>query len=267
LVNGEIGAHVPVQDRGLAYGDGVFETIAMNGTVPRFWQGHMDRLARGCKRLGLRLPPQEVLLREVQTVAAGQSACVVKIILTRGSGGRGYQPMQGTPPLRVVTLHHYPDGIHEAMRQGVNARFCDLRLALQPALGGIKHLSRLEQVLAAQEMLDYPDMAGILLNTEGFVISGISANLMLVFGNQLMTPRMDRCGVHGVLRGRILRDHKPPCELRRVSQAMLLEADEVFFCSAIRGIVPVLSLGDSHWHPGPVTRQLQEWFLGLPNVS
>ena len=92
LVNGEIAEHVPADDRGLAYGDGVFETIAVLGGRPRLWQGHMDRLARGCERLSLPQPPQELLLREARTVAAGQKRCVVKIILTRGSAGRGYTP-------------------------------------------------------------------------------------------------------------------------------------------------------------------------------
>ena len=92
LVDGEISDHVSAADRCLQYGDGLFETMAVFSGQPRFWQGHMDRLGEGCERLGLVVPPQALLLREVQTVSAGRQSCVVKIIVTRGTAGRGYAP-------------------------------------------------------------------------------------------------------------------------------------------------------------------------------
>ncbi len=259
LVDGEIATHIPVTDRGLAYGDGVFETVGVEGGTPRLWQLHMDRLARGCERLHIPVPAQEVLLREVKTVAVGQPRCVAKIIVTRGSAGRGYAPPEQPEPLRIVMAHPWPEGLERDRRSGVEAFVCETRLALQPMLRGIKHLNRLEQVLAAAEVAAHPGKHGILLNTEGYVITGVSANLFAVVGGQLLTPRMDRCGVHGVLRDLLLREHTARCERRRVTLDLLSEADELFFCSALRGIVPIRAIDDMRWDPGPVTREMQEW--------
>ncbi|MEE4173986.1 MAG: aminodeoxychorismate lyase [Xanthomonadales bacterium] len=268
LVDGALATHVPADDRGLAYGDGMFETLAVVGGKPRLWQGHVDRLRRGGERLGIPVPPQEVLLREVQTVAAGQPQCIVKIVLTRGSGGRGYAPPESPEPRRIVSAHGWPDGLEADRRDGVHAALCETRLAIQPLLRGIKHLNRLEQVLAAAESPVQGGRHGIVRNTEGFVICGVSANLFLVSEGQLLTPRMDRSGVHGVLRGLLLREHAARTERRRVSLDLLAEADELFFCSAIRGIVPIVSLagaaGEVRDYPiGPVTLEMQAWCDGV----
>jgi 4-amino-4-deoxychorismate lyase len=267
LVNGEISTFIPANDRGLAYGDGVFETIAVCQGVPRWWQDHVDRLAAGCERLGLDMPPQEVLLREVQTAGAGQQRCLAKIILTRGSGGRGYAPGNAGQPLRIVSAHPWPEGIGQAAARGLAVGVCKLRLAIQPALGGIKHLNRLEQVLAAAELERSGLAEGLLLDSNEDVISGVHSNLFLVSGRNLLTPRMDRCGVRGVLRARILKAFKSRCELRRISLAMLEEADEVFLCSAVRGIVPVTAIDDRSYPIGPVTRELQGWLADILNGS
>ena len=259
LVDGEIATHVPADDRGLAYGDGLFETLAVEHGHPRLWQLHMDRLARGCERLNIPQPAQELLLREVRTVAAGPVRSLVKIQLTRGSGGRGYTPPADVVPRRIVSAHDWPDGTESDQQNGVEAALCETRLALQPLLRGIKHLNRLEQVLAAAELAAQPGKHGILRNTEGFVIAGVSANLFAVVGGQILTPRMDRSGVHGVLRGLLLREFASRAERRRISTEFLFEAEEVFFCSAIRGIVPIRAIDDRRWDIGPVTRELQVW--------
>jgi len=263
LVDGAISNHIPADDRGLAYGDGVFETIAMRGGRMALWDGHRDRLQLGCERLGIPAPDPDLLLQELKTVAAGQPNCVVKIIVTRGSGGRGYAPPVPANPRRIVSAHPLPEGMEEDARLGVHAVTCLVRLALQPQLRGIKHLSRLEQVMAAAELAAHPGKQGVLLNTEGYVITGVQANLFAVSGSHLITPRMDRCGVHGVLRNVLLNAHGGRCERRRVTLDLLQEADEVFLCSAVRGIVPVLSLDQLNWPAGPVTREMQGWYRGL----
>ncbi|MEM1410851.1 MAG: aminodeoxychorismate lyase [Pseudomonadota bacterium] len=263
LIDGEIANHVPADDRGIAYGDGVFETLPVIGGVPVLWQAHMDRLALGGQRLGLATPPQEVLLRELKTVAAGMPRCVVKVIVSRGSGGRGYAPPADAEPRRIVSAHDWPEELERDRQEGVEAMMCETRLALQPRLRGIKHLNRLEQVLGAAELATVPGVQGIQCNTEGFVISGVHANLFIVVGGQCLTPRMDRSGVHGVLRGLLLREHGARAERRRITQEFLLEADEVFFCSTLRGIVPLRRLGERHWDIGPVTREMQAWHASV----
>ena len=261
LVNGEISTFIATTNRGLNYADGLFETLVVHNTRPRSWQAHMDRLNAGCERLGMEMPPQAVLLREVQTVSAGLTHAVVKIVLTRDGRGRGYTPPRNRPSNRIVSAHDYPNGVVELAREGVKAQICELRLALQPALGGIKHLNRLEQVLASAEIRDSSAVEGVLLDWEDHVISAISANIFLVIEDRLLTPRLDRCGVRGIVRGQILASFGHRCEQRRIHVDMLWEADEVFICNTVRGIVPLTAINDQEYKVGPVTRELQTWFL------
>ncbi|MGH8033932.1 MAG: aminodeoxychorismate lyase [Lysobacterales bacterium] len=259
LVNGEISTHIPVTDRGLQYGDGVFETIAVLRGVPRFWQLHMDRLAIACETLCMESIPQSLLLREVQTVSAGRPECVVKIILTRGDSSRGYAPNANAHPRRMISAYAMPGNLEHDAMHGVQARICTLRLAIQPALGGVKHLNRLEQVLARAEWNDPLVQEGILLDPEDHVISAIAGNIFLLSGERMLTPRLDRCGVRGVMRAAILKAFKPRCEQRRISLDMLPEADEVFICNTVRGIVPVSRIGHWEYGIGARARALQDW--------
>jgi 4-amino-4-deoxychorismate lyase len=261
LVNGEISVFVDTTNRGLNYGDGIFETLVVHSGRPRRWQAHMDRLGDGCERLGLVMPPQAILLREVQTVSAGLSNAVVKIVLTREAGQRGYMPAENAACTRIVSAHAFPEGTSAMARKGIKTRICELRLAIQPALGGIKHLNRLEQVLASAELRETGLAEGILLDQEDHVISAIAANIFLVMDDRLLTPRLDRCGVRGVLRSQILLGFGARCEQRRILVDMLQEADEVFICNTVRGIVPVTAIDSHSYEIGPVTRELQSWLL------
>jgi 4-amino-4-deoxychorismate lyase len=259
LVDGEIADRVSVMDRGLLYGDGLFETMAVVQGTPRFWQGHVDRLNAGCERLGLPQTPQEVLLREVQTVSAGQRRCVVKIIITRGASGRGYAPEPDARGNRIVCSWPWPLDPGDLVTTGIRARICALRLGVQPELAGIKHLNRLEQVMARSEWSDPSIHEGILLDRDDNVVSAISSNLFLVLGGRLLTPRLDRCGVRGVMRSAILAAFRERCEQRRIMLDMLPEADEVFVCNAVRGIFPVTRIDHWEYGIGAVTREVQQW--------
>lgn len=258
LLDGEISTLVKASNRGLNYGDGLFETLLVNNNRPRHWQAHMDRLGAGCERLGLSMPPQSILLREVQTVSAGMSMVVVKIILTRNGEARGYQP-QDHKTTRIVSAHPYPQDVEGTVLKGVDARVCNLRLAIQPALGGIKHLNRLEQVLASAELSQSGITEGILLDREDHVICAISANIFLVKENRLLTPRLDRCGVRGVIRSQILSAFSHRCEQRRILLDQFLEADEVFVCNSVKGVIPVTAIDEQRFEIGPVTREVQTW--------
>jgi 4-amino-4-deoxychorismate lyase len=259
LVDGEISERVSALDRGLHYGDGLFETMAVFQGMPRFWQGHVDRLAAGCQQLGLPLAPQAVLLREVQTVSAGQRRCVVKIIVTRGTSGRGYAAETPARSNRVVCSWPWPQDPGDLVETGIRMRICALRLGIQPALAGLKHLNRLEQVMARAEWHDRSIHEGLLLDAEDYVVSAISSNLFLVSGGRLLTPRLDRCGVRGVMRKAILNAFRERCEQRRITLDMLPEADEVFVCNAVRGIFPVTRIDHWEYGIGPVTREVQQW--------
>lgn len=259
LVDGEISDRISASDRGFQYGDGLFETIAVIGGQPRFWQGHMDRLAAGCERLGLVVPHQAVLLRDLHTVAAGLPQCVVKIIVTRDGAGRSYSASGLADTHRVVGAYAWPDTPEELKTTGIHTRICDLRLGMQPAFAGIKHLNRLEQVMARAEWDDPMIQEGILLDREDFVISGVASNIFLVFGDRILTPRLDRCGVRGILRAAILGAFRERCEQRRVMLDMLPEADEIFLSNTVRGIFPVRRIDHWEYTIGSVSREVQEW--------
>jgi 4-amino-4-deoxychorismate lyase len=259
LVDGEISDRISAADRGLQYGDGLFETIAVVGGQPRFWQGHMDRLSAGCEQLGLPVTPQSVLLRELKTVSAGQSKCVVKIIMTRGVSGRGYASRNPAETKRIVSSHTWPQVEGDPATLGIRARMCTLRLGIQPALGGLKHLNRLEQVMAHREWNDPSIHEGIMLDCEDHVICGISSNIFLVCSGRFLTPRLDRCGVRGVMRGAILSAFRERCEQRRLMLDMLPDADEVFVCNTVRGVWPVTRIDHWEYDIGPVTREVQSW--------
>ena len=259
LVNGELGEQVSAADRGLHYGDGVFETIAVIEGQPRFWQGHMDRLAAGCERLGLPVTPQAMLLREVQTVSAGSTNCMVKILLTRGASNIGFKPIAVSEPSRVVCSFPWPQVEGNPAILGVDARICDLRLGIQPELAGINHLNRLEQVRARAEWDDSRIHEGILMDREDHVVSAIRSNIFLVLGGRILTPRLDRCGIRGVMRAAILAAFRERCEQRRIGIDMLPEADEVFICNALHGVYPLKRIDHWEYEVGNVTREVQEW--------
>jgi 4-amino-4-deoxychorismate lyase len=261
LVNGEISQLVSANNRGLQYGDGVFETIAMFNGTPRFWQLHMDRLTIACEQLNIPLVPQQLLIREAQTVSAGHSMCVVKILLTRSGSGRGYAPGKPAPPVRVVSAHEFPEDTQSQALLGIATRICKLRLAVQPSLAGIKHLNRLEQVMARAELAESGADEGILLDPDDHVVSATSANIFLVLNGRLLTPRMDRCGVRGVMRAAILQAFRPLCEQRRIQIDMLPDAQEVFVCNAVRGVIPVTRIDHWEYEIGSRTREVQDWLM------
>lgn len=241
---------IAATDRGVAYGDGVFETMrAHRGTLP-WWDAHWSRLERGASRLHLTLPDQAQVRHEAEALLAGEDA-VLKLIVTRGSGGRGYAPEADAVPSWIVSRHPVPS---PSPAEGIVLRWCDTRLAIQPLLAGIKHCNRLEQVLARAEWNDaavagVDAFEGLMRSTEGDVVCATAANLFVHRGDRWFTPRLDRCGVAGLCRDWVL--GKTGAEEVRLDVTDVETADAVFLCNAVRGILPVAKLGSLTWHPHP----------------
>lgn len=258
-VNGAPGEHLSVRDRGLAYGDGLFETIAVRGGRIPLLARHMARLADGCRRLFIPLDPVQ-MESELQAFAGQLGEGVAKLIVTRGEGQRGYAPPQPCQPLRILQAAPLPQYPTVHAEQGVSLFPCVTRLAEQPALAGLKHLNRLEQVLARAEWQDAECAEGLMRDSSGRVIEGVYSNLFLVVAGGLVTADLSRCGVAGVMRAEILQQAQLlglPVELRDISLDELLNADEVFLCNSLYGIWPVRALRERHWPVGPLTRKLQ----------
>jgi len=261
LVNGAAIDHVSALDRGLAYGDGLFESIRLIGVMAPLWSRHMQRLGEGCRRLRMPAPDAGQLWREVLQASHEMPQSVVRITLTRGFGERGYAPPAVVQPTRVVAAFAPPPTRGDA-HEGVRMRVCNLRLAEQPLLAGIKHLNRLEQVLARAEWDDPAIGEGVLCDSQGRVISATMANLFAVVDGQLLTPALDRCGVAGVARAEVL-SACPQALVCDLSLDALLGATEVFLSSSVRGILPVQSLAERIYEPGAMSRQLHQHWRNL----
>ena len=257
LVDGVAQTQVRADDRGLLYGDGLFEAVLfLRGRAP-LWPRHMTRLLEGCARLGLSMPDANVLAHEASMVCAGMDRAVVRMTITRGSGPRGYARPASAGLLRIVAANPAPEIPPDWYDRGVRVRCCDLRLSAQPRLAGIKHLNRLENVLARVEWSDASIAEGILRDADGCVISATAANVFVVLGGRLVTPKLDRCGVAGVARAQVLA-WCDAIDVRDLEMDELMRADEIFLTNAVRGIVPVKALDDRRWPAGPVTRELQQ---------
>ncbi len=207
-VDGVEGRTIPISDRGLLYGDGVFETMTCRDGVPRFFDLHWRRLSLGCERLGFAAPDRGRVLAELRHAAVMQQAApaVLKLIVTRGSAtGRGYAPPTEAQPRRIIERFEWQVDSHAAAA-GVLVQFANQALADSPRLAGLKHLNRLEQVLARAELRGSPAREALMRGGDGRIVCGTASNLFLVRAGVLLTPRVDRCGVAGVMRAVVLRE-------------------------------------------------------------
>ncbi|QJT27684.1 aminodeoxychorismate lyase [Aeromonas media] len=261
LINGILTEAVSARDRGLAYGDGHFTTMLVKQGQVIWWPAHLARLQHACARLGFAELPWDSLAAEVAQVAAGQTQAVAKIVLTRGSGGRGYDGAGCNTPTRIVSLAPYPAHYLDWQQNGIAALVCQQQLGDAPMLAGLKTLGRLEQVLLKSELAARGGVEGIVLNSRGFLVEGVSANLFWRRGKTVFTPDLTRAGIDGIMRKRVMMMLKQMgIELRVVEAPLesLWQAEEVWLTNTLMGIVPVTSIGDVHY-PSPVLiRRLQE---------
>jgi 4-amino-4-deoxychorismate lyase len=243
---------LPGDARGFAYGDGLFETMRVHRGLVPWWPMHMARLLHGASRLALALPDPAHLEREARALFDDEADGVLKLVVSRGGGGRGYAPPPGAAPLWRLSRHALPA---PARTGGLVVRWCAIRLALQPALAGLKHCNRLEQVLARAEWTDPGIDEGLMLDAQGHIACATGANVFVLHGERWSTPRVDRCGVAGTCRAWLL-DQAGAIESDLVPDA-LQTADAVLLCNAVRGILPVARLEARTWAPHPAVAELR----------
>ena len=241
---------VSIANRGLNYGDGVFETMRVHlGALP-FWPQHLARLREGAGRLGITMPDVDFIEACIADMVSAVDAGVLKLLLTRGEGGRGYAPPSDAVPTWTLSLLPLP-----RVQAALRVHPCDTRLAIQPALAGIKHCNRLEQVLGRAEAARAGCDEGLMRDMAGNPICATSANLLVLRDARWRTPPVETCGVAGVLRGWLL--SQGLVEVAAVTPDDLADADAVALCNAVRGILPVRALGAREWSPHPATDELQ----------
>jgi len=265
LVNGKPGNTISIRDRGLLYGDGVFRTLRVTQGKVLHWPLHYLKLQHDCTALGICCPDEALLCAEQDRLLAQHPDGVLKLIITRGEGARGYAPSTDAVPTRIWDFSPLPVYPPEWTTQGIKVHICNLRLSVQSRLACIKHLNRLENVLAAAELSDaqsHDNMLaeGLLLDADGHLIEGIRSNLFLVSQGQLATPDLSRCGVEGIQRGRVMAwalQHGVTLQVRDIGLEEALHADELFIVNSVIGLWPIRELEQRHWSHFPVATQIR----------
>jgi 4-amino-4-deoxychorismate lyase len=265
LINGEMHQHISPLDRGFSYGDGVFRTMRVHHGLPSNWHLHYQKLVADCASIGIVCPSADLLMNDIHRLflddVVEQQTSVAKIIITRGEGERGYAPPAITTPLRVVLKFPLPNYAEKNYTSGVELTLCKTRLGIQPQLAGIKHLNRLENVLARMEWRDDHIFDGLVLDTNDQVIEGTMSNVFARFGNELVTPFLNGCGVAGITRLQILALSKPlnlTIKESNLTLDALLNADEVLICNSLYGVFQVTKLLEKTWVTQPLAALLRK---------
>ncbi len=261
-------------DRGFAYGDGLFETIRVAAGCPVLLGFHLQRLQDGMRRLSISVSLTSVRrqLQRLLELAAKQNLHngVIKLIVTRGSSGRGFKPGNDISANIVVSWLALPDFLQASYRDGVELIVCRAKLPHRPQLAGLKHLNCLDYVMASLELQGRPNCEGLLLDEGRLLVEAISANLFLVSGGELLTPSLHRCGVAGTMRRWIIEVAALALGLRVAERDLPLDsfkqANEVFICNSVRGVIPVSRVQERQWHRGSVTTAIQTEVMALFNA-
>ena len=266
IINGLPGDSISANDRGLLYGDGVFRTLLIQQGKPLLWQQHYCKLQHDCAEIGIKCPSIDMLASDLQQLLNSRSeldsSAVVKIIITRGISTRGYAPAANPQISRILSISPVPDYPPFFSSLGIKAHLCKLRLGHQRRLAGIKHLNRLENVLAAAEWNDDTIAEGILLDEEEHLIEGTRSNLFLVRNGKLYTPDLSKCGVAGLQRERVIdyaKQRKIVCKITELTMDDLQSADEIFMVNSVIGLWPVRELPRFSCNHFPVSLQIQDW--------
>jgi len=265
LINGEEKSSISVLDRGLQYGDGLFETMAVcNGKI-HLWDAHWERLAYGCKQLAIPLPDKKTVENEIDLICyknKDQTKFIIKLIVTRGEGERGYRFSDSQNATRILSSHSWPDYPIVYQEEGVAVRYCETTLSENKTLAGIKHLNRLEQILARNERGFDEFQEGLMLTMSGHVVDGTMSNIFAVRDNILFTPNLDLCGVAGVMRKTVINLSKKlgiSIYEKTFTRIELEQADELFLTNSLFGIWPVKIIAKTRFTKvGEVTKKLQD---------
>ncbi len=263
FLNGAAVEQVAASDRGFQYGDGLFETIAIRDGQARLWSYHMDRLQKGCTRLNIDMPAMSGLSDSLNAALQQSNALsgysVVKIIVSAGTGLRGYGRISADSPTVLLGVFPAAPLSINSYRDGIDTVLCQTRLAVDSPTAGLKTLNRLEQVLARSEFVNTGEFEGLTMDADDNIICGTMSNVFFVNNNAILTPSLDRCGVKGVMRRHViqtLEEQGVDVHIQPVTLADLQDVDEVFVSNSQFGVMPVSSCSDLHWAVGKTTQKV-----------
>ncbi|WLI77046.1 aminodeoxychorismate lyase [Kosakonia sp. H02] len=262
LINGTEQQWLAVNDRATQFGDGCFTTARIIDGQIQFASAHLERLRLACERLLIPFSDWQPLAQEMAALAQGREDGVVKAIISRGAGGRGYSAANCAVPTRIVSVAAKPAHYARWQQEGVTLALSDIRLGRNPALAGIKHLNRLEQVLIRTGLEQTSADEALVLDSDGWVTECCAANIFWRRGKDVFTPRLDQAGVDGIMRQYCLRQLASSgftvVEVNAPPEA-LKQADEVIICNALMPVVPVRQWAERHW----VARDLYHFLAPL----
>jgi len=265
LINGRSDVAISPMDRGFAYGDGVFRTLRVKQGIPDCWALHYKKLVEDCNVLGIVCPSADLLLADIERLFASERDAIAKIIISRGEGERGYAVPVLAQPTRAVIKAPFPHYPEINFSEGVRLHLCNLRLSYQPQFAGIKHLNRLENVMARMEWTDNTISDGLLLDGQDRAIECTMSNIFARFGKVLVTPDLDLCGVAGITRSRILQAAPQLGLNAKVTDLpldRLIQADEIITCNSLYGAWQAIALNRQNWQPQGLAAQLRQILQG-----
>ncbi len=248
LVNGILAESLNLNDRAIQFGDGVFRTLKVVGGQIEFWPAHYAKLLSDCARIGIAAPSEALLLADIKTLEPHDHS--IKIIISRGESARGYVASAQIQPNRIVQLAPLPAYLPSLYTEGAVLRVCETRASWQPALAGIKHLNRLENVIARREWSDSAVFDGVMLDRDGWVIEGVMSNIFALIDGVWCTPQLNESGVAGVYRSLLLKNGflgTLPVTERPINLDDLYAAKQVFICNSLAGCVPVRQCEQQYW--------------------
>jgi len=243
LVNGIQQNHIDIENRGLAYGDGLFTTAKiLNGKIQHL-AAHIERLTIGCKKLGIIAPSLDELKKQLTSVAKNYSLAVLKVIIIASSGGRGYARSKSNSHDLIIMVHDYPQHYDELVCTGINLGISKQQIGINPMLSGLKHLNRLEQVLLRQELSSRGEDDLLVTNIHDEVVEATSANVFFFLNGKLYTPDISQSGVNGIMRQAILQRY-PDTIVKTFSLSEIAKAEAMFACNCVMGIIPIANFND-----------------------
>lgn len=260
LINGKPGSSVPVDDRGFLYGDCLFETVAFrSGTAP-LWQWHWRRLSASSERLGLTLPEEAALLGHCRELA-GDDQCVIRVTVTRGSGGRAYDPPPSPACRHIVQRRPWPVGINDQRACGLRVVTSQIHLAHGSMLAGMKHGNRLEQVLAARDCAARGADEALLFDVCGHLVEAIASNIIVIIAGRAVTPATSDAGVAGVGLEWLKLQPEVRIQTERLTRDDIGQAGEIMVINSVAGIRPVTAVDGRQLEAGQVCRSWQQLWI------